>query len=90
MPNCFQLKSIETGEPKNFIELDNEMCEHFGIEPNPERWLMNWYNFIGLALSVGKTFDEIRTYVHEDETPMLDIIDYIEQRYVPDAWYESK
>ena len=90
MPNYFQLKSIETGEPKNFVELDHEMCEHFGIKPDPDHWLMDWYNFIGLALSMGKTFDEIRAYVYKDETPMLDIIDYIEQRYVPEAWYESK
>lgn len=90
MPNCFQLKSIETGKPKDFAELDNEMCAHFGIEPNPDRWLMDWCNFIGLSLAMGETFDEIRTYVYEDETLLHNIIDYIEQRYVPEAWYESK
>lgn len=90
MPNCFQLTSKETGKPKNFVELDHDLCEHFGIEPNPERWLMNWYNFVGLALAMGKTFEEIRGFVDEDETPLLDIIDYIDERYTADAWYQSK
>ena len=90
MPNYFKLISKETGEPKVFQELDNEMREHFNVPPDPEKWLYSWYDFIGLGLAMGKTFDELRGFVHEDEKHIHKVIDYIDERYTADAWYSPK
>ncbi len=89
MPNYIQLFDKTTGKPVDFIEIDTLMCEHFNVEPNPEKWFRNWYNIHGLALAMGRSWDKIRD-ICGDDTVLIEITDWLEKHYQPDAWYQRK
>ena len=86
MPNCFQLTSKETGQPKKLAELDNEIRAHFGAPPHPTQWYKGWYDCIGFSIAMGKDWQ----YCRETFDGLDEIIDYLEERYTYDAWFEHK
>jgi hypothetical protein len=89
MPNCFTLTKKSEDKRAVFQTIDDEMRAHFGEPPDAERWLWGWYDSIGLALACGKTWDEIRK-LFEDSPELLKVVDYLEERYVSDCWFEHK
>ena len=90
MPNYFKLIDKTTEKPAKFVDIDEKLCVHMGVEPHPKNYLYGWYDFIGLGLAMGKTFDELRGFVHKDEQHIHKVIDYLDEHYVPDAWYQPK
>jgi hypothetical protein len=82
MPNCFGLtrKSDLNAGPVSLQEMHNEMREHFKQPPDPDHWLYDWYNTIGLALACGAKFDAIINDCHTA------INDYPETK----SYYETK
>ena len=86
MPNCFQLISKATGEAEKFSKIDDEMCAHLGVQPDPKHWYKGWYDFIGASLASGKDW----AYCRETFTDVEDVIAYLEERYTPTCWYEHK
>ena len=80
--NCFQLINKLNGEPANLPTVDNEMCEHFNIEPHPTEYYRMWYNVLGLAFATGHTFDETRVLIPE----YSDILDYLDEHYTIRCW----
>ena len=87
MPNCFTLTRKGASAPSKFADIDNELCAHLGVQPDPIRYYQGWYDCIGFALAIGKTWDWMRKEWAED-TELLPIIDYLEAHYVSDAWAE--
>jgi len=75
MPNYFQLtrKSNLKAGPVSFVEIDEEICKHFGVEPEPlgGRYYYEWYESIGFRLAIGKTLEQTRAqfveYTQEPE-----------------------
>lgn len=101
MPNCFQL--FPKSDPKNAVvlaKLDDEICVHFGVTPHPTQYYCAWFDIIGFDLAAGKSFDELKKryheYVAEKEHPedkafwqrQIEIADYIDANYTPNAWYQ--
>lgn len=86
MPNCFTLtrKSDTEAGPVAFSTIDDEMCEHFGVKPDPKMYHRGWYDCIGLALACGQTWDKIR----ETFSGMVPIVDWLESHFIPNAWAE--
>jgi hypothetical protein len=79
-----------TDGPDAFIKLDNDMCAHFGVNPDPNEFYKDWLGILGWRIALGSTWDEIRSEFHEmtsgypaeaqDLTPpYLRIIDWLEQ-----------
>ena len=89
MPNYFQLIDKTTEKPAKFVDIDEKLCAHMGVEPHPKNYLYGWYDSIGLGLAMGKTWDEMRTW-WDDNSPMQKVINYLEERYTPDAWYQPR
>ncbi len=89
MPNCFQLKHRETGEATPFVQVDNELCQVLGVEPDDTQYVYGWYDSIGLGLAMGVTWEKMRTWWDED-SPMQKVIEYLETHYTPDVWYQPK
>lgn len=91
MPNCFTLtrkSNLEAG-PVKFVEIDAELCKHFNEPVDEVHWYLGWYDSIGLGLALGKSWDELRTWwKEEDAAQMLRIIDYLEENFTPNAWYQ--
>lgn len=89
MPNCFTLTKKGEDKPAVLQDIDDEMRAHFGEPPDNKHWLWCWYDCIGLALSCGETWDEQRESF-EDSPKLLEIVNYLEEYYVPDCWFEHK
>ena len=85
---------MESG-PITLSQIDNEMCDAFGIVPNPETYYHQWVDTIGLMLSLGKSFDTIIRQCNEAVTEYpesasyyetkLKIAEYLNANYVSDA-----
>jgi len=100
MPNCFSLtkKTDKNAGPVSLQQVDDEMRRHFKEPSDPGHWLWSWYNTIGLALSLGRSFTDI---IHECQSNMseypedvgyykrkLSIAEYLNDHFVSDAWAE--
>ena len=60
MPQCYTLTRKGQTEPESRAKIDDEMCKHFGVTPDPKFWYMDWDNIVGFSLACGKTWDQIR------------------------------
>ena len=90
MPACFQLFPKGSDEPARFSEIDDAMCKHFGVEPDPDRYYRFWYDIEGFGLATGHSFDDMRTLDEEvpPEESRRAIIDWLDEHYTSDAWTE--
>ena len=93
---CFRLLDKETGEAMELNKVDEEICELLGepVDPNyycpifkHPRMNISWYDSIGMALACGKSYAECRELT--DNEVILKVIDYLESKYVPDAFYQA-
>ena len=100
MPACFQLIDKETKSPTVLQKIDDEMREHFGVAPDPTNWLSGWYDSIGLRMACGKSYGQVREefqgYQKVDDLgerkfyqDLLDVLDYLEERYETNSFYSS-
>lgn len=91
MPSVYVLKKkdgrMSLKGNKQFIRVDEELCEHFGVEPHDVNWYQNWENNIGVFLATGKTFQEILEHDWLDDDQKA-AIRWIEANYDVDAWAE--
>lgn len=94
MPNCFALIRKTTGERAVLQQVDDEMRQHFGAEPDPEHWFCHWYDTIGFALACGKSFEWCREKVREsgesaeDHAFSLRLIDWLDENFTADCWVQ--
>lgn len=97
MPNYFTLtrkSNLEAG-PVKLQEIDEELCKHFNVPCDPDKWYLHWYDFVGFALACGKTFDQLiadtKEYIikdpdYEDLKKHLALLEYLNEHYTSDAW----
>lgn len=102
MPVCFNLtrKSDIAAGPVKLNTIDEEMCKHFGAPVDEVKYHCGWFDSIGFRLATGKTWEDIRkefrNYVEEksDYTllykHLIEIVDWLEDNFVTDSWYELK
>ena len=89
MPNCFTLTKIGQTEPSTFAEIDNDICQHLDKTPHEKHFLYGWYDSIGPGFAMGLKIKDMRDWWDLD-SPMHDIMDYLEINYQVNAWYEHK
>jgi hypothetical protein len=93
MPNCFSLtrKSKPDKGPVSLIEIDEEICKLFEIEPNDRVYYRGWVDWIGFLLACGHSFEKIRQDkgIQSDEQ-MLQICNYLDENYTSQAWYQAR
>lgn len=90
MPNCFQLARKSAPQtPVALNVIDDELCAHFGVQPDPERYYQNWYNNIGLALAMGLTWDQMKEVVSSDPHGVA-IVEWFEANFISTAWYQPR
>lgn len=94
MPACFQLRVKGEKEPSTFVDIDDKLCEHFGVTPDKEKYMNGWYDSIGLRLAIGRSFFEIQEEFDEIDEPWAkrhyEIAVWLDNHYTADAWYECK
>lgn len=87
----YELMDKRTGEIPSLDDIDKQICnllekpyrrQHFCYLGNkPEyRDFLNWNNTVGLAMAMGKTWNEVRA-LWSDDDEILAICDYLEERY---------
>jgi hypothetical protein len=85
MPNCFTLTPKGATEPEKLADIDNKLCAHFGVEPDPEHYYQMWVDIEGLALAMGRDWQWMRENFDPERLP---IINWLDEHYTPDAWAE--
>lgn len=87
MPNYFALYPKDfPRKPAVLQGVDNLMCDHFGVSPSITGWYRDWYNTIGLGLSLGHDWEALRGFFPDK----VDVIDWLEANYTTDTWYFHK
>lgn len=84
MPACFQLFPKGSTTPARFSDIDDAMCAHFGVNPDPDRYYRQWYDTEGFRLAIGHSLASQR----EESPERADIIDWLDANYSPESWYE--
>lgn len=94
--NCFQLFDKEGNSP-TMQELDIDICKLLGEPVDPKYYCpvfkhpslnISWYDTVGLALACGKSYDDIRNDFKNEN--VRKVVDFLESRYVPKAYYQPK
>lgn len=90
MPNCFSLYPKGSTEPKAFNAIDDDICSALGVTPDPIKYHLGWYDYIGFAIACGQELgsDKLRANVTEYAPLLLPILDYLETNYSSNAWAE--
>ena len=81
----FQLIDKATGEPAKFNEIDEKICAAFHQPVDEDEYYLGWYDLVGLAFCLGKTWANIRRVCAGDEK-MIAVINWLEGRYDGEAW----
>lgn len=87
MPNCIKFISKETNKEVNFLQIDIELCQLIRVPVDQEKWVLDWYNQLGLGLAYGKTWEDLKSIYH-DSVEYIQFIEYLSANYKVDAWCE--
>lgn len=100
MPNCFTLTRKGFNSPATLESVDRALCQHFELEHSARTWIYGWYDDIGFALAMGKTFEQIinrnQEYLtkepnspfSEHERMMIRFAAYLNEHYTPDSYVQ--
>jgi hypothetical protein len=91
MPSCFSLTKRGDTEPSSLQYIDRVLCQSLDIPYSEDSWACGWYNFIGLSLAIGHSFEYLidLCWKHE-EWNGLRIAAYLNEHYVSDSWREFR
>lgn len=105
MPVCFRLIRKGETEATPLSKIDNELCAALGVEPHPITYYAQWFDFIGIRLAIGQSFDEIIARLEKgikdadeagDEGSMLhfrklyNAARWLSENFTPECWRENK
>lgn len=101
MPNCFSLTRLSSpgNGPVPLVQIDEEMCKHFNVKPDPVKYYAYWYDYVGFPLAMGKTFADIREQFKKDAKEqgpqeaaywerLIAIVDWLDANFTVDAWVQ--
>ena len=71
MSHVFELYKKGKNEPISLVEIDKEICNHLGVEPDSEKYVYNWMDNLGAFLALGMPFNRILKIYTTD--PLKDI-----------------
>src|SRR5262245_55487713 len=98
MANSFSLtrKTDLDNGPVSLRQVDEEICVHFKIVPQPKDYYHAWFDTIGFELATGRSFADIITRCHEDMEAYphsykyyerkLEIAKYLDKHFISDRW----
>lgn len=93
MPSCVQFKSRASSEIAMLAAVDESVCSHFHVDPDPERFYEGWFDTIGLLLAMDRRGvelrDEIRRVWGDDDSQMklmLELAKFLEATYDIGSW----
>lgn len=97
MPACVQYYRKGEKVAIALAKLDDELCAHLGVTPDPVKYVAGWFDFIGLFHALEKPNEVIRERIQEciDGEPdykgyqqWLLILDYLEEHFNVNSWTE--
>lgn len=70
-----------------FVDVDAALCAHFNAPCDPVQWFKAWYDIEGLQIALGWDWDRMRAWNVERGTEDRNaIVDFLAERYTPNAW----
>lgn len=91
MPACFELISKSSKERERLSTVDEAICAHVGVEPDPKYYYRSWVDTIGLSLACGKDWAWARAWAranYADSPELVAVVDFLEANYTYNAWHE--
>jgi hypothetical protein len=96
MPNCIQYRRKGSTEAVALNALDDEICAHLKVKPDPDKFHLGWFDYIGFQHAMGLENDKIRERIAELATDPEDhyrktygkILDYLEEHFTTNAFVE--
>ena len=98
MANSFSLtRKADTNKgPVSLRQVDEEICAHFNVVPQPHDYYHSWFDTIGFELTSGMSFADIIRRCHEDMDARpdsykyykrkLEIAEYLDKHFISDRW----
>jgi hypothetical protein len=88
MANYIRFINKHTNEVEDFLTVDEKIAKHLNCPVDPEHWVYQWYNVIGLMLAYGKPITTIQeTLLREEaDTELYQIATFIKNNYIVEAW----
>ena len=83
MPACFTLTPVGSALPASFTSIDEAMCAAFNTPVHPTQYYRQWYDIVGFSLALGNSWELIIAKFPD----YADIVQWLQVRYEPDAFY---
>jgi len=96
--NSFSLtrKTDMNKGPVSLRQVDEEICAHFNVVPQPHDYYHSWFDTIGFELTSGMSFADIIRRCHDDMDahPLsykyykrkLEVAEYLDAHFISDRW----
>lgn len=92
MAAYIEFRDRKTNEVASPQEVDEALCNHFGVSVVPESRYKNWFDIVGLLLAVGLRGEglqnQIRAGSWDPETAyaLVEVAEFIEEHYETKSW----
>ena len=82
---CFIMKNRQTGKNDRFSEIDEQLCEAFGVEPDDKYYHKSWYDTLFYISLEAHTKEEILKEIDDEDKAEFS---WLLDRYEPKSWKE--
>lgn len=91
MPYYWQVKD-KNGKVVDPIVIDEQICKHLNITPDPVEYVDDWWDWVGMVLISGKTIQEYSQKIKTSDTATerSRAIWNVLSEYNGEAWYRSR
>lgn len=96
MPTVVNLIKNGENKPSTLEDIDNTLCAHLGVKPNPDWCYLSWWDHIGFPLACGRTLDQlVERFTNGDEynqpyPEMAKITRWIKDNYTVESYHQKK
>lgn len=74
MAAYLSLRHKETGvtyTDAGLVQVDEMLCAHLGVEPDPVNWFMGWMDWVGFSIAVsGKSVSDALAHHMDMDSPL--------------------
>jgi len=81
MTKFFYLTKIGEDSTSSLNSVDEALCNHFGEPVSSDYWYQDWYNTLGLALAVGRSWENMKKVYPKK----IDAIEFLQENYTVTA-----
>lgn len=90
-----QFTGKSTGEVAAPHEVDEAICAHFGVRPDPKDYYKFWFTAIALPMAIGLRDEDLRDQLRagfkaDRLYELTEILEFIEDNYTIKSWRDGE